>query len=153
MFQFDILDLIPKHLKQQALDALVDFVSEQAKKYTGDEIAAKIKQLRSDAAFNRAFEEGLERAAKRFTQEYETRDEDLVAAIIADEDFFKNEEVQTALLAILKKPGAYLADERDKVAESFTSVLPERKNRERVDRAVMYLLKCLAEELWHLPEL
>jgi tetratricopeptide (TPR) repeat protein len=153
MLQFDILGLIPKHLQQQALDTLVDFVSGQAKKYASDELAAKIKQLRSDAAFNRAFQEGLERAAQRFIQEYETEDEDLVAAITAEEDFFKNEQVQAALLAILKKPGIYLADERDEMAESFTSVLPERKNRERVDRAVTYLLKCLAEELWHLPEL
>ena len=56
-------------------------------------------------------------------------------------------------MAILKKPGLYLVEEREQVAQSFAGVLPERKNRERVDRAVTYLLKCLAEELWHLPEL
>ncbi|MFQ5613981.1 MAG: hypothetical protein ACE5H9_17810, partial [Anaerolineae bacterium] len=153
MLQIDIFDLIPQSLKRQALDTLVDFVSDQAKKVAGDEIAAKVKNLRSDATFNQAFEAGLQRAVQRFIQEYETEDEDLVAAIAADEDFFKNEEVQAALLAILKKPGAYLVDERETVLQSFATVLPQRKNRERVDRAVTYLLKCLAEELWHLPEL
>ncbi len=153
MLSIDILDLIPQSLKQQAMDTLVDLVSGQARKYASDELAAKIKRLRSDAAFNQAFEEGLERAARRFVEEYEVEDEDLVAAIAADEDFFKNEEIQAALLAILKKPGVYLVDEREKIAQSFDSVLPGRKNRERVDRAVMYLLKCLVEELWHLPEL
>ena len=84
MFQFDVLGLIPQSLKQQALDALVNFVSEQAKKFAGDELAEKIKVLRSDAAFNRAFEEGLQRAIKRFATEYEAEDEDLAAAIAAE---------------------------------------------------------------------
>jgi hypothetical protein len=153
MLQFDILGLIPQSLKRQALDTLVDFVSEQARKYASEEVAARIKKLRSDAAFNQAFEEGLRRAVRRFVQEYEVEDEDLVAAIAADEDFFNNEEVRAALLTILKKPGVYLAGERERLAASFDSVLPGRKNRERVDRAVIYLLKCLAEEVWHLPEL
>ncbi len=153
MLQFDILGLIPQSLKRQALDTLVDFVSEQARKYASEEIAARIKKLRSDAAFNQAFEEGLKRAIQRFVQEYEIQDEDLVAAIAADADLFKNEEVRAALLTILKKPGVYLAGERERLAESFDNVLPGRKNRERVDRAVIYLLKCLAEEVWHLPEL
>jgi tetratricopeptide (TPR) repeat protein len=153
MLQFDILGLIPQSLKRQALDTLVDFVSEQARKYASEEVAAKIKKLRSDAAFNQAFEEGLRRAVIRFVQEYEIQDEDLVAAIAADEDFFNNEEIRAALLTILKKPGVYLAGERERLAEPFDSVLPGRKNRERVDRAVIYLLKCLAEEVWHLPEL
>jgi tetratricopeptide (TPR) repeat protein len=153
MLQLDILGLIPQSLKRQALDTLVDFVSEQARKYASEEIAARIKKLRSDAAFNQAFEEGLKRAIQRFVQEYEIQDEDLVAAIAADADFFNNEEVRAALLTILKNPGVYLASERERLAESFDSVLPGRKNRERVDRAVIYLLKCLAEEVWHLPEL
>jgi hypothetical protein len=91
MFQLDplgLVGLIPKGFKQKILDTLVDFVADQAKKYASDEIAAKVKRLRSDAAFNQAFEEGLQRAAKRFSEEYEVEDEDLVAAIAADKDFF-----------------------------------------------------------------
>jgi hypothetical protein len=117
MFQIDplgLIGLIPQSIKQQARDALVDFVTDQAKKYASDEIAAKLKKLRSDAAFNQAFEEGLQRAAQRFIAEYELQDEDLVAAIAVDKGFFENEEVQSALIAILKKPGASLAEERER---------------------------------------
>ena len=149
----DMLDIIPHNLKQQVLDTLVDFVSGEAKKYVSGEIANKIRALRSDAAFQRTFEKGLQQAAKRFIAEYEAQDEDLVAAIQAAPTFFANEQVQKAMLTMLRKPGTYLAEEREKLAQSFDSVLPERKNRERVDKAVTYFLRCLAEELWHLPEL
>jgi LuxR family glucitol operon transcriptional activator len=153
MSLFDILDLIPKSLQQQALDALVDLVSGQAKKLLGEQASNKIKKLKSDASFAQAFREGLCRAAERFVQEYEQEDEDLVAAIAADESFFQNEQVQKALLTIIKKPGTYLVDERETVLRSFKTVLPGRKNRQRVDRAVTAFLKCLAEEMWTLPEL
>lgn len=153
MIEVNILDLIPQELKQQARDALVDFVSDQAKEYLSGRISDKIKLLRSDAAFQREFEAGLERAVKRFVAEYELKDEDLVAAIAADENFFQNRQVQEALLTIIKHPGVYLVEEQEVLRFSFHSVLVNRKNRERVDQAITYLLKCLAEELWHLPEL
>jgi len=150
---FDVLSLIPPSLRQQVLDALVGFVSKQAKKFLGDAVSDKIEGLKSDGSFRKKFREGLQRAADRFVREYEVEDEDLVAAITADESFFKNRQVQEALLAIVKEPGIYLADEREAVLESFETVLPGRKNRQRVDRAVTFFLKCLAEELWTLPEL
>jgi hypothetical protein len=153
MFQFDITSLIPQSLKQQAVDAAVDFVSEQAKKFLGEELSSKIRRLRSDAAFQATFAEGLQRAADRFVAEYAVEDEDLVLALAADKAFFQNEDIQKALLAILKKPGIYLADEQALLAQSFDSVLPNRLNRERVNRAVLAFLKCLAEEVWNLPEL
>jgi len=153
MSLFDVLNLIPQSLQQQILDALVDFVSGQAKKLLGDQVSNKIKGLKSDASFAQAFRDGLHRAAERFAREYEQEDEDLVTAIAADQGFFQNEQVQNALLAIIKRPGVYLVDEREAVLRSFETVLPERKNRQRVDRAVAFFLKCLAEELWTLPEL
>lgn len=153
MFQFDLLALIPQSLKRQAIDTAVDFVSEQAKKFLSDELSNKIKKLRSDAAFQTAFADGLQRAANRFASEYAVEDEDLVAALAADQSFFQNQEIQTALLTILKKPGIYLTEQQEIVAQSFDSVLPSRLNRERVNRAVIAFLKCLAEEVWNLPEL
>lgn len=153
MFQLDLLNLIPQSLKQTARDVLVDFVADQAKKYASDELATKIKKLRSDAAFNKTFEGGLQQAAQRFVEEYKVEDEDLVVAIAADKEFFQNEEIEKALLAVLRKPSAYLSEERELLSQSFDTVLPQRLNRERVNRAVTYLLRCLAEELWHMPEL
>lgn len=152
MFEIDILSLIPDNLKISVRDKIVDFVADQAKKYSNDEVADKIKLLRSDATFNKHFEGGLGRAIKRFVQEYEQQDEDLVAAIASAPDFFKSEAVQKNLLHILKQPGSF-SEEQEVLTQSFETILPERKNRERVNKAVLYLLKCLAEELWHLPEL
>lgn len=149
----DLIELIPQNLKQQALDALVDVVSEQAESFGGDKLAGKIKKLRSDTAFRDAFEAGLSRALKRFIEEYQLEDEDLVAAIAGEPGFFQNEEVQMALITVLKQPGAYLDEEREAIVQSFATVMPDRINRERVDRTITYLLKCLAQELWHLPEL
>jgi LuxR family glucitol operon transcriptional activator len=149
----DILGLIPLSFQAQLLGTLVDFVSSLAAEALGSRAASKIAGLESDARFRRAFEEGLQRAADRYVQEYEMEDEDLVAAIAADQSFLRNEQVQAALLAIIREPGRYLADERETVLRSFETVLPARKNRDRVDRAVSAFLKCLAEELWTLPEL
>lgn len=44
---FDILNLIPQGLQQQALDALVDFVSGQAKRLLGKQVSEKV-QVRGD---------------------------------------------------------------------------------------------------------
>jgi hypothetical protein len=95
----------------------------------------------------------LQRAVNRFFEDYEAEDEDLVAVMKGERDFFKNEQIQAALIKILKQPGLYLTEERETLIQSFDTVLPQRKNRDRVDKAVTYFLKCLAQELWHLPEL
>jgi len=153
MSVLDILNLIPKGLQQEIVDGLVDVLSKQAEKVLGDQFADKIKKLRSDGAFVQAFQTGLRRAADCFVREYQEEDEDLMAAITADEDFFRDRQVQKALLAIIQKPGAYLADERKTVLQSFESVLPGCRNRQRVDRAVTAFLTYLAEEVWALPEL
>lgn len=153
MIEINILDFIPQELRQQAQDTLVDFVSEQAKKFVGDGVADKLKQLRTDGAFRKQFDKGLDKALKRFAEEYYEKDEDLVDAIAQEKDIFKSPDVKQALMTMLKSPGSYLADEGDVVAQTFDSVLPGRKNRERVNKAMLYLLRCLVEELWHLPEL
>lgn len=153
MFQVDPLGLVPQSIKDAVLDTTVDFLSGQAKKLLGDEIASKIKKLRTDASFHQSFEKGLKRALERFKLEYEEQDEDIVAAITADPSIFKDEKFQATLLEMIKRPGTYLDDEREKIVSSFESILQGRKNRQRVNRALSYLLRCIVEEVWHLPEL
>ncbi len=148
-----VIDWIPASFRDKVVDVVVDFVSEQAKKHLSDEMAGRIKKMRSDAGFQKAFEQGLQQAAQRFSDEYEREDEDLAAALRNAPEFFENEQVQAALIKILKNPGAYLSDERTLLAQTFDSVLPTRKNRDRMNQAVSYFLRCLAEELCHLPEL
>ncbi|MCL4298956.1 MAG: AAA family ATPase [Anaerolineae bacterium] len=155
MLDFDVISFIPESLKTRLYDGLVDTVADVAQKVAGQKTAHQVQKLRSDAVFQQAFEAGLKRAIERFIAEYELEDEDVVAAITQDQDIFKHQAVQDALLTILKKLGAYLAEEREAIerAWAFPMILANRKNRERVDRAITYPLKCLVEELWHLPEL
>jgi tetratricopeptide (TPR) repeat protein len=149
----DLFNLIPQQLKQQLLDTVVDTVAGQADAVGGHSLAAKIRQLRSDASFTRAYDAGLQRAVGRFIQEYEVEDEDLVTAVAQSPALFANKQVQASLLAMVSNPGKELAEEQKALVLRFDTVLPERKNRDRVDKAMTYLLRCLVEETWHLPEL
>ena len=97
MLQINISAFIPKALRQKAVDVTVDFVVDLGKGYLKDEVVRKIKRLRSDGAFQIAFEDGLQRAADRFIEEYIDEDEDLVEAIAKDESFFENKELLKAI--------------------------------------------------------
>jgi tetratricopeptide (TPR) repeat protein len=149
----DFFKLIPDSLKQSAVDALVETVVERGEGLLSDSILNKIKGLRSDAAFRKQLDAGLQRGLQRFVDEYQLEDEDLVTAVLQSPALFTNPEIQAALVAIVQQPGRYLVEEQALIGQSFAAVLPERINRDRVDRAVFHLLKCLAQELWHLPEL
>ena len=153
MFEFNIIRFIPQSLIIKAVDTTVDVIVEMGRDVLQEETLRQVRRLRSDGAFRLAFEDGLRRASDRFVAEYIDQDEDLVAAIVDDEGFFENEEVQAALLTILQNPGIYLSQEQAVLAASFDSVLPRRRNRERVKQAVNFFLKCLAKEVWNLPEL
>ncbi len=152
MIEIDLFSLIPDDLKKRSRNALVDFVSSQAEKFINDEASEKIKKLRSDYAFGQKFEKSVKRGAEIFVQEYQLEDEDLVAAIAENEEILSKKEVQDALLDIIKNPETYLVDEQDIVVASFEAILPERHNRERVDRAISHLLRCIAKEASKLPE-
>jgi tetratricopeptide (TPR) repeat protein len=148
--QIDPLGWIPDRTKQQIIDSIVTFVAEQAEKVRGKRVSRTLRKLRSDAAFQKAVDQGLKEATERFVREYMIEDEDLVAAITHDSDFWKHESVRQALLEIIKHPGILLAEEQLTVARSFVDVLQQRVNRDRVDRAVTFYLRCVAEALWHL---
>jgi predicted negative regulator of RcsB-dependent stress response len=146
-----ILDFFPDDFKRELLDGIVDFVATQAKKLLGDEVARKISALSSQEAFNQAFDQAMKRAVKRFNHEYVVQDEDLVAAITADRTFWASKSVQQGLKVLIRRPGSWVLEEQEKVAQHFTDVLPQRMNRERVDKAVSFFLRCIVEELWTLP--
>ncbi len=146
-----ILSFIPDPLKQQIADSLVQFLAEQARKTAGDQLAEKIRGFSSQRSLYQAVEQALKKGAERFVAEYAEQDEDLVAAISADPDFWKSPKVQAALGQMIRRPGAWLEGERQAVAQHFDDVLPGRRNRQRVDQAVTFFLTCVVEELWTLP--
>lgn len=153
MIEIKVFEFIPEDLRNRARDALVDLAVKKAESHVNKDLARLIRQLRTDGAFIAEFEKGLQRAVQRFVDEYELQDEDLVQAIMADSDLFKRVSIQKALLKLLTHPGTLQENEYDLLSQTFDDLLPERRNRQRVERAISYLLRCLVEELWHLPEL
>lgn len=153
MIEIKVFEFIPEDLRNRARDALVDLAVEKAESHVNKDLARLIRQLRTDGAFIAEFEKGLQRAIQRFVDEYELQDEDLVQAILADRDLFKRASIQKALIKLLTHPGTLQEKELELLSQTFEDLLPERRNRQRVERAISYLLRCLVEELWHLPEL
>ncbi|HUW11258.1 MAG TPA: ATP-binding protein, partial [Anaerolineae bacterium] len=153
LIQIDPLGWLPDSFKQQIIDSVVSFVADQAEKVLGNEVSQALRRLRSDAPFQQAVDRGLKEATGRFVREYTVEDEDLVAAIARDRDFWKAGSVRQALLEIIRHPGVHLAEERTTLTQGFADVLRQRVNRERVGRAVTFYLRCVAESLWHLEPL
>jgi tetratricopeptide (TPR) repeat protein len=146
-----MLSIIPDPIKQQIVDSIVNFLVQQAQKLLGEQVAKTIRGFSSQASFRISVEQAIKNGAKRFVMEYTEQDEDLVAAISNDSNFLKKESVQKGLLALIKRPGAWLPDEQETLIQQFSDILPERINRERVNKAVVFFLHCVVEELWTLP--
>lgn len=144
----DPLGFVTEDLKQQLTDGILGRLA----KWT--ERVPKAKQaflsLRSDREIQSAIDQGIVRATKRFVDEYTAIDEDLVSAMQKDQAFWESPTVRTALLEIVQNPVGYIEEEQAIIAQSFSDILPERINRERVDKAVSHYLRCVAEALWHL---
>jgi hypothetical protein len=62
LIQIDPIAWIPDHFKQQIVDNIVTFIANQAKKLLGDEVSRSLGQLRSDAALQKAVDQGLQQA-------------------------------------------------------------------------------------------
>lgn len=156
---FDIMidtsTFIPQTLRQKFINATVDALVVLGQSTLPDETKQHISLLPSDGVFCLAFEQALQEGADRFIEAYLDEDEDLVEAIASDEHFFGNAEVPNAFLTMLSDPDTYLAGEYEQTmaSQSFDSLFPRRRNRKRVRQAVLFFLKCLATEVWNLPEL
>ncbi|MBI5294602.1 MAG: hypothetical protein HY869_03935 [Chloroflexi bacterium] len=143
--------IIPESFKTVFQDSVVNFLSEQARKYIGNEMGIKIQQMRSDGGFKLELEDGIQKALIRFRNEYSKIDEDLVDALLSDPRVFENKQLQKAIADVAANPAKYLSNNHEIPAENFSSVLPERANRERVNRAIIFLLQCIAQELRNSP--
>jgi LuxR family glucitol operon transcriptional activator len=142
---------IPDPLKQQIVDAVVEFLSKQSEDLIGQQFGDKIRGISSQGALRNALSNALEHGITRFQLEYADIDEDLAAAIIDVPDFWNDQIVQKAILKLVANPGIARPDEQDIVVAHFESVLPTRRNRTRVDQAVSHLLRLVAEEVWAVP--
>lgn len=147
-----ILDDIPDDIKQRLRNSLVDLLARLVETVPGAESTARaIRQLSSQAVFFNAFDKAVKNSLKRFVAEYNAQDKDLVNAISNEGDFWKSKNVRQALIELVSRQGAWLVNEQTTVVQHFVDILPERIDRERVDKAVNFLLRCILEELWTLP--
>jgi tetratricopeptide (TPR) repeat protein len=147
-----ILVDIPDDIKQRLRNSLVDYLARLVETVPGAEnTAGAIRQLSSQAVFYNAYDKAVKNALKRFIAEYNAQDKDLVDAISNDGHFWKSKNVRHALMELVTRQGAWLVNEHTTVVQHFVDILPERIDRERVDKAVNFLLRCILEELWTLP--
>lgn len=150
---FGAFDFVPEEVKTRLYDGVIDLCSQLTQELLGEKAGETIKNLSSDAGFQSAFKAAMQTVGRRFVEEYTQVDEDLVAAISQSTGFWKSKSMMAALQTMLKRPGAFLLEDRETIVQHFNDVLPERLNRDRVDKAVTFILRCLAEELWNLPTL
>lgn len=149
----DPFNFIPEEVKRKLYDDAVGSVGRLAEKMLGDKASDAVKKLSSDGEFYVAFEKAMQNVKSRFDEEYILTDEDLVVAIKRDQNFWKSKSIVAALQNLVKRPGAFMPEDNETIAQHFDDVLPHRVNRDRVNKAVLFILKCLAEELWNLPTL
>lgn len=153
VIQFDPMGLFPEGVRRKIFDSAIEFLSSQVEKVANEKLGDVIRKLKSDATFQSSFDEGIKRAAARFIKEYETKDEDIAKALIDNPDFWESKSIRQALRSIIMHPADWLEQETEIIVKNFDDVLPVRKNREKIDQAITFFLRSLAEEIWHIPEL
>ena len=141
--------LSSRRIVNSVRDAAVDFLSEQARTLGKEELASRIARLRSDVALDKQIQKSIQRAAKRWTEDY--IDRELVAAVSEDTSFIDLPVVHTAIGVVVRHPfDPVQAEElRDKLAQ----VLPARFDRRRVEAGIVAFLETLREELASVSDL
>ncbi len=149
----DPTGLIPDSTRRRLFDSLIDFLAGQTEKAGGSRAAQALGKLRSDAEFHAEVDAALQRAARRFVDEYAEIDREVLVALIRRPTrFWEAPPVQDALGEMVRRPGTYLDPERQIVEGAFASILPDF-HPDRVNRAVAYFLSRLAEEVMGIPPL
>lgn len=150
MIQFSLTDFLSSETKQWLFDELIDATVQVGKKFLGDEIASAIENLKSDGAFNIAFRTALKNASDRWITEFE--DQEIIIAITAEKQIWKNPIVTKTLRDIVRKPSGYHLDEINRIVDEFNNVAPGF-DAARIREAIEFLLKCLAQEVISIPQL
>ena len=144
---------IPSEIKNRIFDNVVNFIAKQTGKIFGRRAGDAVRKLTSDGSFISKFNIALKNSQERFIHEYNKIDPELTEAISQGVKFWEAESIRQAIMTIVQRPGAWIDDERNIVSQHFTDVFQDRFSKDRVDNAINFFLKCLAQELWHLPEL
>ncbi|MET7968758.1 NB-ARC domain-containing protein [Micromonospora sp. NPDC005305] len=109
------------------------------------------KQIRK-ADFNRRFDKAVGRAVDRFRAQMSTMDPTIVSFLLQDAPVLDLPAVRDALRELVLQP----ARARDQAQEDFLAVVSRfapTVPRDRLNKSITVLVRCLRDELQHLPEL
>ena len=146
----DPLGLMPESLKNRMFDSIIEFISEQANRLLGEGVSNKFSKLKTDSEFQTNFKDGIVRAVERFGREFEDHE---LAALINQSESWINNKVQIALLNIIKHPVSWSQADKIVISQQLGHLLPDSMESQKLDTALSFFIKCLIEEIWHLPEL
>jgi hypothetical protein len=104
-------------------------------------------------ALGRAVERAVSRAEQEFAAEYARVDPELASALTGQTRFADLPSVRAALRDLLMRPFHDPAAPLATLRRSFTDVLPQHTERERVDAAVSAFLAILGREVLYIPQL
>jgi len=123
-------------------NGVVDFLTKQVQDLGKKELADRIAGMRSDAKLRGQIQGAIERATKRWSEDY--ADRDFVIAVAQDTQFADLPSVQAAVQAIARNPLNPVPVET--LRGKFAEVLPKRFEAERTERGVVAWLEILREE-------
>ncbi len=78
----DPTGLVPESTKRRLFDSLIDFLESQTEKAGHHKAAEVLRDLRSDADFRDAFDQALQRAVRRFVDQYAAIDREMLVALM-----------------------------------------------------------------------
>jgi hypothetical protein len=148
MFELNILvRFIPKKVKDEIKDCVIDTLIE----VLPDEKWRKVVcSFRADGTFQDAFIAAIERVVTRFAEEYKHKK--LVETVTNSTSFSDLPSIKKALRTVVTDPSSYPESERKIIYQSFADVIPSIP-AERVELAVQFFMRCLAEEVINIPQL
>lgn len=132
---------------------LVDVFTNTLSELLADIFGVDVKQLRDKHAIHRELTDAIQRAEKRFREEYRAQDAELVDVLTVQTRFADLPSVKTALRQLLEHPFREFTNHIYIVQRSFTDVLPEYTDRSRVDAALSAFLSILGQEVLLIPQL
>ncbi|SEF55998.1 Tetratricopeptide repeat-containing protein [Nonomuraea solani] len=150
----DPFSLLPSYALERALDSALDSMARLAENLHGDKVAKGIRRLKSDGKFRAEFAGAVKAALVKFHRAYRDVDQEVAERLALDRRFWTGQALMTSMEAIIRQAGSTAADDaRRTVEEHFRHHLGEEIGAERAHNALVCFLNCLAEEVWHLPEL
>jgi hypothetical protein len=130
---------------------LTDIVIATIGELLGEVFGKDIQHIRDQRALQQAIAGAVKRAQARFIAEYHTHDAQLVEAIIAQPGLFEQPAVRAALRDMLMSPFRDGSQPQAVLHHSFSTLLPQEPDRQRVDAAIVVFLRLLGREVLEIP--